>query len=281
MKETLKNPFGLINGALYHVKDISKQCDVYCPECGNKLILKDGDIMVKHLSHSIKRDNCINESIIHKYIKQYLYEKIVSLIIKNHKVIFEGNKLKLAKEELLNIKEKYIEYRNLDINYIPDIFLVLEWNYNVAIEICYKNKKDLDYLNKILSNSNIDIVLEICVTEDDLIDFNEYELIKKANVIYNKIERKYSIAQEKVNKLSIENKNLKERIKNDYTLENKNLFKRIKFLNEELKRYKSLVQHLGKISENQREEIEKLEEENERLKKESLIYEELELIKNY
>ncbi|SCH01407.1 MULTISPECIES: hypothetical protein [unclassified Romboutsia] len=151
----------------------------------------------------------------------------------------------------------------------------------MAIEICYKNKKDLDYLNKILSNSNIDIVLEICVTEDDLIDFNEYELIKKANVIYNKIERKYSIAQEKVNKLSIENKNLKERIKNDYTLENKNLFKRIKFLNEELKRYKSLVQHLGKISENQREEIEKLEEENERLKKESLIYEELELIKNY
>ncbi|WP_438651895.1 competence protein CoiA family protein, partial [Romboutsia sp.] len=49
-----------MNSRLKHVKNINKGVnDIICPECGEKLILKDGRFMIKHLAHKLNNgDDC-------------------------------------------------------------------------------------------------------------------------------------------------------------------------------------------------------------------------------
>lgn len=210
MNRKIKNPFGLVDGVLYHVKDITKGCEVFCPECGSKLIVRDGNKMVKHLSHDLRNDEgCSNESIVHKYVKKYLFERITCLSISEHKIIFNGDKMVLSDGESLSVKSKYLEWRCPDANYIPDICVILEGNYYVAIEVCYKNPKDEQVLKQVLSKSKIDIVIEINVSEEDLIEFDIGDLIARSEVIYNEFRSKYRKAKNQIINKCTENKHLK------------------------------------------------------------------------
>lgn len=279
MKENLKNPFGIVNGELCHVKNITRECNIYCPECKDKLILKDGHKMVKHLSHAIKSDNCISESIIHKYIKQYLFEQLECLTIKEHKIIFNGNKLRLSNYENLKIKEKYLEYRGLEVNYIPDIFFILEGNYHVAIEICYKNKKDLNHIESILKNSKVDMVLEIRVTEEDLMEFNEKELIERADTIYNEIGSKYQISKDKTQTIYEENKVYKTEIDEIKSKNTENLLRRITYLNKEINKSNKQNKLLEKQKHEYIRKIKKLEINNQLLREGNIFHKELQEVK--
>lgn len=195
----LKNPFGIVNNKLVHIKDIEKGTEVYCPICKDRLIVRQGEQMVKHLSHKNNTGiGCSGESVIHKLIKEYLYQELKSLKIQEHKIDVIEGKFKLSEDEELDIKDKYLEYRDLSPQYIPDVFVILEGNYRIGLEICYKNPKDVSHLQELLPNLPIDIVLEIQVNEDDLSDLNLNELMNRATVIYNRLSGGFTKAHDKI-----------------------------------------------------------------------------------
>ncbi|MCC0650535.1 competence protein CoiA family protein [Clostridioides difficile] len=201
-----KNPFGLINGKLTHVKYITKHEEIYCPECHDRLIVREGDVTRKHLAHKINTNNlCANESIVHKYTKMYIYENLKIFKIFNDKIVIENGKFKLSEHKLVHIKNIEAEYRGLNSEYIPDLFLELDDNSKIAIEICYKNPKNSGHLEEILWNSPISQVYEINVLEKDLIDFNLEDIINRAVLIYNKIGREFEAARTKI--INVYNKN--------------------------------------------------------------------------
>lgn len=209
----LKNPFGLVNGELKHIKNIEKGAEVLCPECGERLIVKDGEFNVKHLAHKLNNDEeCSTESVIHKYIKIYLYKELKQMKVLNTRVVATGTKFMLSDSELINIRDREIEYRGLGKNYIPDIFFRLDDNSRIALEICYRSPKDKRHLQKILPTLSIDQVYELNVYEGDLIDLDIDLLINRAKLIYNKIEKAFEATKVKVLNIHSENKSLKMRI---------------------------------------------------------------------
>lgn len=203
----LKNPFALVDGVLTHVKDITKDMGIICPECGERLILKEGQKTVKHLAHR-GDNNCSGESVIHKYTKEYIYNNLNCITLSEHKVMMIDNKFKLANAEELGVKEKYLEHR-LSPEYIPDIYLVLEGNYRVAVEICYKNAKDVEHLEEVLPSLPVDLVLEIKVDAEDIININMEKLLQKAYYVYNPQKTQYEAGRDKIDKIVKEDRFLK------------------------------------------------------------------------
>lgn len=214
----LKTPFALVDGVLTHVKDIVKGMEIICPECGERLILKEGKKTVKHLAHR-GDNNCSGESVIHKYTKEYIYNNLNCITLSEHKVMMIDNRFKLANSEELGVKEKYLEYR-LSPEYIPDIYIVLEGNYRVALEICYKNAKEELHLEEIIPSLSLDLVLEIKVDEEDIINMNMDQLIGKAYYVYNPQKTQYETGRGKMTAIVQGNKELQEEI-NQLKKENK------------------------------------------------------------
>lgn len=227
----LKNPYGEILGKLIHIKDIEKGDNVICPLCKEKLIVKDGEKNQKHLSH-IGDIDCFGESKIHELTKQYIYENIKAFRIEKYKLEFKYGSLEIVGDYKFNVIDKFMEYRFYE-GYIPDIFLILDGNFKVAIEIYYSNKKKKDILKEKLENMNIDQVYEIKIKNEDIEDFNLEKILSKAKLIYNRIEEDYNkyflSKKEELTNLSFKNINLESKI-NDLNMEKRALLKEIESL---------------------------------------------------
>lgn len=204
-----KNPFGLKNGELVHIKDIYKGDEIYCPECGDRLIVREGAVTRKHLAHKFNtNNNCSSESIIHKYTKIYLSDTLEKIKIFNDRIIVSDGKFKLSESQFVSIKNIEVEYSGLSNEYIPDLFLKLENNEEVAIEICYKNPKDKSYLQEILPKLNINQVYEIIVTEEDLVNFDMELILDRAELVYNQIGNEFDVAKNKMMYIYYRNESL-------------------------------------------------------------------------
>lgn len=207
----LKNPYGEVSGQLIHIKDIKKGDSVICPLCKEKLIVKDGEKNQKHLSHLGDID-CFGESKIHELTKKYIYENIKAFRIEKYKLEFKYGSLEITGDYKFNVVNKFMEYRLYE-GYIPDIFLILDGNFKVAIEIFYSNKKKKEILKEKLENMDIDQVYEIKIKNKDIEDFNLEEILNQSKLIYNKIEEDYKryflTKKEELEQLKLKNIDLK------------------------------------------------------------------------
>ena len=84
-KDKLKEltiPFAIVNNKVKSITNITKFDEAYCLQCGEKLMLKNGDVKIKHLAH-YPNSNCVykdereykhrgnGESYEHKYAKEF------------------------------------------------------------------------------------------------------------------------------------------------------------------------------------------------------------------
>lgn len=119
------------NGKLVNAIDEKKEdnYDYVCPYCGNKVILKKGNIKIHHFVHKPDSECYFNhegESLIHERMKW------------NIKKIIEKDNKYLKKSEL--------EYRIG--NRIADYYFETRGGYKVAVEAVHKNENINDFITK-------------------------------------------------------------------------------------------------------------------------------------
>lgn len=76
-KQALRTPYGLKNGKLVHVGDVSRglDCGAVCPACEGRLVAKKGAIHQPHFAHHAPDPNCSSEGQLHALAKRILYER--------------------------------------------------------------------------------------------------------------------------------------------------------------------------------------------------------------
>jgi len=67
------------NGSIVSPDAASKGNAYYCPNCGDTLILRKGEIKIAHFAHKVT-DKCSYETIIHKLAKQKIAETVNAYI---------------------------------------------------------------------------------------------------------------------------------------------------------------------------------------------------------
>ena len=68
------------SGRVVHVKDAAKGQAYYCPECGDRLKFRQGEVRQKHFAH-ISGGHCTNESTLHAIFKKKaaeLFERLIA-----------------------------------------------------------------------------------------------------------------------------------------------------------------------------------------------------------
>lgn len=162
-----------------HIKDALIKTNYYCANCKGILRVKNGKIKVKHFYHLSKDCGDGGESLVHRYWKEY-FSKLKE---------FEGFKIIDARTEV----------KLLNNTYIPDIVLKTDNGNYLIIEICYKNPKTIEYLEKYKELSKLIRVYEIKVDFDKIIEtkilydkleleslYNELEIAKNYLIDYSK-----------------------------------------------------------------------------------------------
>lgn len=159
------------NNEIIHISDALSKTDYFCAKCGRVLRVRNGKIKVKHFYHLVNDCGDRGESLIHRYWKEY-FSKLKE---------FEGFK----------IIDSRMEVRLLNNTYIPDIVLKIDDESYIIIEICYKNPKTFDYVEKFKKLSKLKKVYEIKVDFDEIIEIKE---------IYDrdKFEKEYKTLKEKL-----------------------------------------------------------------------------------
>lgn len=141
------------NDKIIFYTDVIKGQKYYCLDCGEELIVKDGKLKIKHLSHK-SGSNCkaTGESYIHQHYKNNLFIPGMAIMVKND--CYEIQKV-LTEIELG-------KYYNKDIGrkVIPDILLVTDGG-DIAVEFNYKNKKNWEEYFDVYSKLNLLDVFEI------------------------------------------------------------------------------------------------------------------------
>lgn len=202
----IKLPFGLRDGKLIHISEIAAEqnglkCNCICPECGEKLVARKGNIRVHHFAHN--NENCINplETVLHYYAKEVLakYKKIklppVELEYRDYKFYNHGKDnfyytTSIEYETIYN--DKMIEFDTVECeqyygNIKPDI-IVYSGNTPLFIEIAVTNFIDDEKLKKI---EKIGIsTLEIFLDKDDF-DFYNFDKEELENTIINSTRCKF------------------------------------------------------------------------------------------
>ena len=135
-------------GNIIHIDDALPRTDYICSDCGNILRVKKGKIRAKHFFH-LNTENCggTGESLIHKYFKKKIL-KFKTIKIPIYYLEENTNKIKCSGLERFKIKTAHEEVRLLDGKLIPDILLELENGFKIAVEICYKNPKGEEEIEK-------------------------------------------------------------------------------------------------------------------------------------
>jgi len=224
MENNFKVPYGIdSNNNIVKIAKANPKQIYYC-NCGSELIVKNGNIYLKHFAHK-NSENCTPESWIHKEFKNTLF--------KNKKLLYYDNVLN--KDVLLEFDEVILE-KNIN-DFRPDAIGIIG-NKEYIIEFRYTHKVDVKKTNKIkLSNLfAIEIYTYFFDYETDNVSFLLENTIRNKKVIndpfidVNKVIEKH---KENFNKhlQNISNKKIAE-IK---SLENQILFLEKRIKQEKLK----------------------------------------------
>ena len=217
-------PFALVNNKVKNIKDISKLDEAYCLECGEKLILKNGDKNIKHLAHK-SNSNCVykneieyknksTESYQHKYAKEYLKDNLVYFRQYLNQIIVKDGEFKLGGYSDLSINDIKVEYRelkkylNLKYDYIPDLLIETKGKL-IALEIYKTNKKEYSVLKENLLNKNID-VYEVDI--NNIKELNIDSIFKNMKLVYSDLKVEFNEAISPFQECIVENKKLKNAI---------------------------------------------------------------------
>jgi competence CoiA-like predicted nuclease len=114
--------------------DCTKDHKYYCSECGEELVIKDGSIKIKHLSHK-NSSKCkgTGESIYHRMWKEHMFYKGSQIYVDG--IYYEVTNI------LIETSLKHLFATDWNIDIVPDIILATSGGY-VVVEILYTNKKD-------------------------------------------------------------------------------------------------------------------------------------------
>lgn len=157
------------NNNIVHIKDALSQTDYFCAKCGGRLRVRNGKIKIKHFYHHLDNDcGDRGESLIHRYWKEY-FSKLKE---------FQG----------YTIIDSRIEFGLLNNTYIPDVILKTDKNDYIIIEICYKNPKTIEYLEKFKKLIRFIKVYEVEVDFDKIIEIKELYDKKEYEEEYDKIK---------------------------------------------------------------------------------------------
>lgn len=116
---------------IIHIDDAEKGKTYKCPDCGESVFPKKGEVYNHHYCHKTSDCGGNGESVVHKYYKQY--------IANLKEVEYNG--------VIMQVTQSYIE-KQLVQGLVADVILVLNGWKSIAVEICYKHEKDLEHINK-------------------------------------------------------------------------------------------------------------------------------------
>lgn len=155
-------PFANYKGRMVSPAEIEKHCDgLICPECGQPLIVRKGDVRIHHFAHKSGGGISCGETAVHLMAKQIIAESSYIVI----PPVFINQTMSRIK-----ILEAHQELRIE--NYIPDILLKLENNDLLAIEIFVNHKTEEDkikfYRDKRILALEIDLSKQSITSEEDL-----------------------------------------------------------------------------------------------------------------
>ncbi|MDP4270690.1 MAG: competence protein CoiA family protein [Bacteroidota bacterium] len=157
----IKLPYGLENGELVSIDDVENglACNCVCPNCGETLIARKGNIREHHFAH-YKSDDCgwTGESVIHKIAKEIIAN---SRTIKLPNLIWSYNPvIAIYGERTILIDNVKLEQKIGSI--IPDIIIETKGR-ELLVEIKVSHGIDR---NKFLKIKKLDIpTIEIDVKE--------------------------------------------------------------------------------------------------------------------
>ena len=215
-------PYALVNNKVKKVSNIYKQDEIFCLECGEKLILRNGDVNIKHLAHQAN-SNCIyknekeykkrggGESYEHKYAKEFIKDNLTYFRQYGDRIIIKDGEFKLGGYSDLKINRIDIEYTglkdelNLDVNYIPDLLLRTNKGL-IALEIYKTNKKIPFNLENILKSKGI-YVYEIDITK--IKDLNIKDIFRNMKLLFSDLKVEFEQTMKPIRNNIIENSNLK------------------------------------------------------------------------
>ena len=225
-KDKLKEltiPFALVNNKIKTVNEINRYDEAYCLECGERLVLKNGDIKIKHLAHN-HNSSCVykdekeyirkgnGESYEHKYAKEFIKDNLTYFRQYSDQIIIKDGEFKLGGYTDLKINSIEVEYRGLQNElklqraYIPDLLIRTD-NTLIALEIYKSNKKDIGDITELLIGKNIS-VYEIDINNISLININN--VFKNMKLIFSNLKVEYDKVINSIQNIIVEHHNLKE-----------------------------------------------------------------------
>lgn len=214
-------PFALVNNKIKNINDIYKQDEVYCLECGEKLLLRNGDKNIKHLAH-YTNSNCLykneteykkmgGESYEHKFAKEFIKDNMTYFRLYGNQIIIKDGEFKLGGYKDLKINNIQLEYRGLkeelglEKNYIADILIRTD-EALIALEIYNSNKKIVSDLEENLKGKNI-YVYEIDITKISVLSFKD--IFKNMKLIFSNLKLEFEKTIKPIQNKIIECENLK------------------------------------------------------------------------
>lgn len=167
MDNSLKVPYGWLDGRLVHVQDVPSGlgCNCVCPACGSRLVAVKGQQRVEHFRHHAQQD-CSGgpETTLHWLAKQLIAQSpalwVPELIVTRQRFAGSGQRLQVSlpvrEAETLAIHHAAVEVAA--DGYRPDVVLVTEQDW-FLVEITVTHPVDSEKLAK-LQAANMS-VLEI------------------------------------------------------------------------------------------------------------------------
>lgn len=127
-----KNPYGLKDGQLLYVEDVTNglNCGCVCPTCKCALIAKQGDIRTHHFAHQHDDNSCL-------HIQDTYFNLTKEIIEQNHSIMLPQYNTIDAKRVI--IKKVWSKIISHDSKVLPDI--IAETEDGMKIHIRYSRKK--------------------------------------------------------------------------------------------------------------------------------------------
>lgn len=183
MEYNLKIPFGLRDGDLINISEITEQfngrkCNCVCPSCGDKLEARTLGTKVRpYFSHITKNCGMGFETALHLFVKQTLEKNKTIKIPAIHSFVL-GSYRKVKDSVYFNFDEIRLEQRIGQI--IPDIVLS-KGNLQLLIEVGVTHYIDNEKEKKIRELRKSCIELDMNYFDTDYYNFDkeklEYEII--------------------------------------------------------------------------------------------------------
>lgn len=209
------------NENIVHVSQAIKGFDYTCPDCGDLVRCRKGEVNAHHYFHLNSECTSNGESVVHRYFK----EKFAKLTTINLNGVD------------YNVTQSFIE-KTITPQLRVDVLLILDGWKPIVIEVCYKNKKtdthremfaqlgleayevyvgfneegtDFEVIGHETLHSSSDL-LSKCVELEQQVIYLENELKDYRNVKseFSKLQVKAEKTENKLKKLERENNSLKQ-----------------------------------------------------------------------